>query len=251
MTDRAEPRERLTAPTATHRRITDCIAERRARAAHRRPTAMPRARAAHRRPTAMPLPSPSPLRLGLVLLALAACSPAPAPSRATGDPAAAASEDPAGTLARIAREPEGKSRQPLFRALRRGPADQVLPALRAALADPDPALRAAAAAAAGRRDDGLTLLTELLALATGDLEGPVRVAATRSLAQLRAVEAFEPLRINLGHAVPETRLSALRALARIDAARAAELSELGRLQLDPDPRIAGAATKVARGVSPM
>ena len=198
-----------------------------------------------------PSSPPSPARLALVLLALAACTPAPAPSRATGGLASAASEDPAATLARLAREPAGKSRQPLFRALRRGPADQVLPALRAALADPDPALRAAAAAAAGRRDDGLTLLTELLALATGDLEGPVRIAATRSLAQLRAAPAFEPLRVNLGHAAPETRLSALRALARIDAARAAGLSELGRLQLDPDARVAGAATKVARGVSPM
>ena len=68
---------------------------------------------------------------------------------------------------------------------------------------------------------------------------------------LRATEAFEPLRVNLGHAVPETRLSALRALARIDAHRAAELPELGRLQLDPDTRISGAATKISRGVAPM
>ena len=79
----------------------------------------------------------------------------------------------------------------------------------------------------------------------------MRIAATRALAHLKVTEAFEPLRANLGHAVPETRLSALRALARIDATRAAGLSELGRLQLDPDARVSGAATKISRGVSPM
>lgn len=198
-----------------------------------------------------------PLRPQLaLLLALAACGgPVPPQGAANGkaaDKAAdKAAEDPAATLARLAREPEGKSRLPLFRALRNGPAPQVLPALRAGLTAPDPALRAAAAAAVGRREDGARLVPDLLTLATGDAEGPVRIAATRSLAQLRAAEAFEPLRANLGHAVPETRLSALRALARIDAGRAAKLPELGRLQLDPDARISGAATKVSRGVSPM
>ncbi len=194
------------------------------------------------------LPPRHSLALLLVLAACGGSSPTPA---ATGNAAAAAAGDPAALLARLATEPEGKSRQPLFRALRSGPQAQVLPALRAAFVDPDPALRAAAAAAAGRRDDGARLVPDLLTLATGDAEGPVRIAATRSLAQLRAAEAFEPLRANLGHAVPETRLSALRALARIDAGRAAKLPELGRLQLDPDARISGAATKVSRGVSPM
>jgi len=192
-----------------------------------------------------------PVCLALVGL-LAACGPAPAPTPAAGPAEAApdAPEDPAATLARLAREPEGRTRQPLLRALRAGPAAQVVPALRAALTDADPALRAAAATAAGRREDGATLVADILALALDDPEGSVRLAATRSLAQLRAREAFEPLRANLGHAVPETRLSALRALARIDPTRAAGLPELGRLQLDADARIAGAATKISRGVPP-
>lgn len=190
-----------------------------------------------------------PLRPLTLLLALAACSPSPTPA-ASGN-AAEVAEAPAEILARLAREPEGKGRQPLFRALRAGPQAKVLPALRAGLVDPDPAMRAAAAAATGRREDGARLVPDLLTLATTDPEGPVRIAATRGLAQLRAGEAFEPLRANLGHAVPETRLSALRALARIDPARAAKLPELGRLQLDPDARISGAATKVSRGVSPL
>jgi len=193
-----------------------------------------------------------------LLLALAACGgPAPAPAvlpttaTGAGKTADAPAEDPAATLARIAREPEGRARQPLFQALRSAPAARVLPVLRAGLIDPDPALRAAAAAAAARREDGARFVPDLLTLATSDPDGPVRIAATRGLGQLRAVEAFEPLRVNLGHAAPETRLSALRALARIDAARAAGLPELGRLQLDPDARISGAATKISRGVSPM
>lgn len=192
----------------------------------------------------MPLSRP----LLVLLLALSACG---GPTTTAAVAGKVADDDPAATLARLAREPEGKGRQPLFRALRAGPATQVLPALRASLVSPDPALRAAAAMAAGRREDGRQLVPDLLALATGDAEGPVRIAATRSLAMLRATEAFEPLRVNLGHAVPETRLSALRALARIDAPRAAELPELGRLQLDPDTRISGAATKISRGVAPM
>lgn len=192
---------------------------------------------------------PRPLFLVLACL-LAACGPSPAPAAGgPTDQASADLEDPAAVLARLAREPEGKTRQPLFRALRSGPAATVVPALRAALGDADPALRAAAATASGRRQDGLTLVADILALALGDPEGSVRIAATRSLGQLRAAEAFEPLRANLGHAVPETRLSALRALARIDPARAAGLPELGRLQLDADARIAGAATKISRGVA--
>ncbi len=188
-------------------------------------------------------------RLPLVLLlALPACGGPTTTAAVAGN---VADDDPAATLSRLAREPEGKGRQPLFRALRAGPAAQVMPALHAGLISADPTLRAAAAMAAGRREDGLTLVPDLLALATGDAAGPVRIAATRSLAMLRATEAFEPLRVNLGHAVPETRLSALRALARIDAHRAAELPELGRLQLDPDTRISGAATKISRGVAPM
>lgn len=190
------------------------------------------------------------LRLPLaLLLVLPACGGPPSTAAAVAGNTA--DEDPAVTLARLAREPEGKGRQPLFRALRAGPAAQVMPALRAGFVHTDPAIRAASAMAAGRREDGARLVPDLLALATGDAEGPVRIAATRGLAMLRATEAFEPLRANLGHPVPETRLSALRALARIDARRAAELPELGRLQLDPDARISGAATKISRGVAPM
>ena len=55
-----------------------------------------------------------------LLLTLAACNPTP-----TG-PAPADINDPAATLARLASEPEGPGRKPLFIALRRTPADAPL-----------------------------------------------------------------------------------------------------------------------------
>ena len=135
-----------------------------------------------------------------------------------------------------------------LQAIRRAAPEQALPVLRAGLADPDPALRAAAALASSRRADGRSLAPELIALATGDPVVAVRVAASRGLGQLRHADAFVPLQQNLSHATAEVRLSALRALARIDGPQAAKLPELGHLQLDPDPRVAGAATRLARGV---
>lgn len=183
-----------------------------------------------------------------VLLALAACNPIPAA------PSAAAAtidlDDPASTLARLAREPEGPGRKPFIQALRNTPPEQILPILEAGLASSDPALRAAAALAAGRRRDGTSFAATLVHLATTDADTDVRVAATRSLAVLRHSEAFPALTHNLSHETATIRLSALRALARIDKARAAALPELARLQLDPDARVADAATKVARGLPP-
>jgi HEAT repeat protein len=189
------------------------------------------------------------MRRGLLLavLALPACGPAPTPG---GTPSEADIADPAGALARLAGEPEGAGRRALVQAIRRASAEQALPVLRAGLVHPDPAMRSAAALAAGRRLDGAGLGELLLAAATGDTETSVRVAATRSLGLLRHGAAFVPLQQSLSHETAEIRLSALRALARIDPARTAALPELARLQLDADSRVAGAATKISRGVGP-
>ncbi len=183
------------------------------------------------------------LRIAL-LVTLAACNPTPA------GPAPADINDPAATLARLASEPEGPARKPLFIALRRAPAERALPVLESGLASPDPALRSAAALASGRRDDGATLAPTLIALATSDPDSSVRVAASRGLANLRHAAAFAPLQHNLSHETAIVRLAALRALARIDPLQAAALPELARLQLDADNRVAGAATKIARGIAP-
>lgn len=200
------------------------------------------------KPTTLTITRPAAPRLAL-LLALAACNPVPAAPSA----AAAATidlDDPAGTLARLAREPEGPGRKPFLQALRNTPAAHVVPILETGLASTDPALRAAAALAAGRRRDGTHFAATLLNLATTDPDASVRIAATRSLAVLRHAEAFPALVDNLSHETATVRLSALRALARIDKAKAATLPDLARLQLDPDPRVSDAATKVARGLPP-
>lgn len=188
----------------------------------------------------------------LALALLLACTPTPAPVQQAAPADADARQStlaPAEALAQLARETDRNGRQPLYRAVHNAPAETALPALRAALTGPDPALRAVAAQAASRRADGAALAAELLA----SLDHPdptVRVWSARSLGVLRVADAFEPLRKNLAHDHPETRLSALRALARIDLTRASALPELARLQLDPDERVAGVATKVARGVAP-
>jgi len=188
---------------------------------------------------------PSRNRFATILLAaLAACSPAPVV------PTAADIDDPASTLARLASEPEGPGRKPFVQALRRAPADRVMPLLRAGLVSSDPALRSAAALATGRRSDGHELAPDLLGLATTDPDTGVRIVATRSLANLRHADAFPGLTQNLSHETATIRLSALRALARIDPDRAAALPDLARLQLDPDARVADSATKIARGIAP-
>lgn len=191
-----------------------------------------------------------------LLLALLACAPLACGAPPASTPTPTDLRDPAVALARLAREPanagprapESEARRTLMSAIRRAPADQALPALRSGLVDPAADLREAAALAAGRRRDGATLAPELLAAATSDPEPRVRVAATRSLGTLRHADAFAPLQTNLAHEAPTVRLSALRALARIDPTRAAALPDLARLQLDPDSRVAGAATKISRGV---
>lgn len=179
----------------------------------------------------------------LAAIVLAACNPTPVAPRSTPH------DDPAGTLARLASEPEGPGRKPLIQALRRAPADEVLPLLRAGLASPDPALRSAAALATGRRRDGRELASVLISLATTDTDTGVRIMATRGLANLRHGAAFPELTANLSHETATIRLSALRALARIDPDRAAALPDLARLQLDPDARVADSATKIARGIA--
>ncbi len=181
------------------------------------------------------------------LVSLPSCGAPPAP--ATEASPQAAPDDLADALARLAREPEGPGRRPMTQQLRRAAPEQALPVLRAGLTATDPAVRAAAAFATGRRHDGRTLAPQIITLATEDAVIAVRVAACRALGQLRPPGAWAPLQQNLSHEAAQVRVAALRALARIDSGRAAEMPELGLLQLDPDPHVAGAATKVSRRVA--
>lgn len=188
-----------------------------------------------------------------LLAVLLACTPTPAPVQQAAPADVEVTQStlpPAEALAQLARETDGKLRQPLYRAIRNAPAETALPALRAALADPDPTLLAVAAQAASRRDDGATLAPELIANLT-HADPAVRAWTARSLGALRVGDAIDALRRNLGHDHPETRVSALRAIARIDMTAASALPELAALQLDPDARVASVATKISRGIAPI
>jgi len=172
----------------------------------------------------------------VALVLLLACGPPPPPK---------ARVDPVATMARIAELPDTSERRDLIGSLRRTPAAQLGPLLGAGFISPHANQRVAAVLVAGRRNDGKRFTAELLA-AAADPAPEVRVAAARALAGLRVPEAFPALQENLSHGTAAVRLGALRALARIDPDRAADLPELARLQLDPDPTVSGAATKVAR-----
>ena len=174
---------------------------------------------------------------GLVLALLLACGAPPPPPPPQVDATA--------TFAQVAATPDGEARRALVSSLRRVPPAELHPILTAAFASADPTLRAAASLVSGRRADGQTFAAELLS-AAADPVPAVRVAAARGLGALRLPAGFVALQPNLSHETALVRLSALRALARIDPDRAAVLPELPRLQLDPDPTVAGAATKVAR-----
>ncbi len=172
----------------------------------------------------------------VALVLLLACSPPPAPP---------ARVDPVEAMARIAELPDNDERRDLIGRLRRTPAAQLDPLLAAGFTSPHAGQRIAATLVAGRRNDGKRFTAQLLAAAV-DPAPEVRVAAARALGSLRVPEAFPVLQDNLSHKTATVRLGALRALARIDPDRAAALPEVARLQLDPDPTVSGAATKVAR-----
>lgn len=173
----------------------------------------------------------------LALALLLACPSPPPPPPPTLDAAA--------TFEQVVTTPDGEPRRRLIGSLRRAAPNDLHPLLTAGFASPEPARRVAAALVAGRRADGPAFAAELLA-AAADPAPDVRVAAARALGALRLPAGFAALQPNLSHGTAAVRLAALRGLARIDPDRAAALPELARLQLDPDPAVAGAATKVAR-----
>lgn len=149
----------------------------------------------------------------------------------------------------MAAEKDPEVRIAMVAALRRAAPEPALAGLRAGLADVDPRVRAAAAEVASRRPDGAELADPLIGLlADGDAQ--VQIAATRSLGALAIETAFPALQARLRDLSPgtaELRLHSLRALARIDATRAAGLAEVRALRDDRDPRVAEAAGRVSAG----
>lgn len=143
-------------------------------------------------------------------------------------------------------EPEGQVRAALISGLRRHP-DQAaaVAGLRQGMADPSAAVRAEAAGSAGYREGGEALGPDLIRLLT-DPEAEVRGLAARSLGWLHVDAAFEPLLGLLDDPSGEVRLQALRALERVDAARARTSAEVRGLAGDSDARVARAAQELTR-----
>jgi len=131
----------------------------------------------------------------------------------------------------------------LAACLRYGEAQHALPALRNALATPQSQVRLEAARALAWRSDGAQAADELEA-ALADDDAELRATAARALGYLGVESAFTALTGLLEDADAAVRLQAVNALGRLDAPRAASLSQLRSLEYDEDPRVARAAKRV-------
>lgn len=122
-------------------------------------------------------------------------------------------------------------------------ADSALKGLSIGLADSSAQVRSRAAYNLGHRTDGLALEDELLA-ALSDSDAGVQSAAAKALGHLESSKGFAELEALLGSRSADVRLESLRAMGRIDAERASELSQLAELGADDDARVRTAAGKV-------
>jgi hypothetical protein len=119
-------------------------------------------------------------------------------------------------------------------------------ALRTGLADADPMVRAAAARGAGWSKAGPGLVAELLA-ATSDGDHSVAGYAARSLGWLGAADAFDAVAAVTEGPDWRARLAALRAMERLDAARAASHPSVLAALSDADARVSRAAGQISGG----
>lgn len=146
----------------------------------------------------------------------------------------------------FAAEPDERVRAALITGLRRHE-DQAgaLSALRQAMQDPSPAVRAEAAGSAGYREGAEALGPDLVAL-LADPDAEVRGLAARSVGWLRVEPAWDTLLGLLSDPSGDVRLQALRALERLDEGRARTAPEVRGLLGDADPRVARAAAELTR-----
>jgi HEAT repeat protein len=118
-----------------------------------------------------------------------------------------------------------------------------LEGLKLGLADSSESVRTRAAYNLGRRADGLALVDDLLA-ALRDSEASVQSASARALGQLGSTKGFDEVAGLLASRSADVRLESLRALGRMDAERASQLTQLTELAADSDERVRTAAAKV-------
>jgi hypothetical protein len=146
-------------------------------------------------------------------------------------------------LAEMAREERDPGvRAMLIRALRDVPGGDALPALRAALKDPAPGVRAAAAHEVGHRLDTAALAVDLAPLSR-DADALVRQEAVFSLGVLRAPLGRSAVVQATKDRNADVRAAALRAMYRLDPTwlRGAEAAPL---LADPDERVARIARRL-------
>jgi hypothetical protein len=142
-------------------------------------------------------------------------------------------------------EADASVREVMADVLRHGEASFAWTGLSQAAADPDAAVRAAAMRSIGSRDDGIQGAA-LLSSAMSDSDATVQAMAARSSGILQISDAWDPIRALLDHSDASVRLNALRALSRIDADRAAQLTELARLRTDKDSKVQRLAERIAQ-----
>lgn len=159
--------------------------------------------------------------------------------RTSGDYSAAAAE-------LLTLETDPRVRELLVGIMHRAQAPYALQGLERGLSDANPAVRAEAARAAGRRTESLELAPKLIAALT-DTESKVQIEAARALGNLQAESAKEALVGRLSSDSAQVRRHALRALSRIDAGFARALPQLETLRADADPKVARVAETIASG----
>lgn len=131
----------------------------------------------------------------------------------------------------------------LLEGLVRAPAS-VLSTVHAALSHDDPTVRAAAARALSGHRDGASY-AHALRDALSDPSALVRAEACRGLGWFEDATAWAALEARLQDDSGDVRLRALRALQRIDEARAAQSAAVQAAQDDLDPKVARAAAQIA------
>ena len=82
--------------------------------------------------------------------------------------------------------------------------------------------------------------------ALSDTDAEVRAEASRASGVLVLADAWDAVHGLLTDSEPEVRLHALRALSRIDAVRAQQMSELSTLRGDTDSKVSRLAERIAQ-----
>lgn len=142
-------------------------------------------------------------------------------------------------------EPDAAVRRMLAEVLREAEAGPAAEGLGRAFRDPESAVREAAMRAIAGRADGARF-EALVQAGLFDRDAGVRQHAARAAGWLHLGQSWGAIEALLSDESAEVRLSALRALERLDAPRLGALPVLQTLRRDRDPRVARAASAVGR-----